>query len=1118
MDINKMNITITICIILLLLIICNIFMSCKNRENFYNIDDNNIFEIVNYNQGNISFKRNNQGNLVSITENDYKNQFRGHYNSEKNQNYIYHNVSLVGNGNIKMPTPLPALLNLITDFFDFCWDKNKHRWKEEFVIGFWEGFYYDRNNQILFLSYRFCKDKLVEFGVIHNNHKQYMHDCLLLCKLICKSTGFNMMYKSESKSIPIEYSFFLLTKNSYNINIECKSSINYPCKDNSPLVGQQQTKYKHKLINKYTMFQSKINKTIEEKHEEIRKQGIHELPKAEDVDLSNEIDVGIPFQLGNHDIVHGGAWNNRFFNNILFNKANTSLCTVTIPDNHFVGKDATIPGKGNLIDQNYIESMVNDSVSYTTEFLMSAMVRNGAAISESNYNSTPNNNFGLSLSWNQAGGGWKLRFSPGAADFKRGQNKGMTDKIDRFSITKTNDKRYGIGWDWGRGTWDFNIATDMGRFVSIDYYADIKKGSWVDDIQSIEKIINVSASEIQPLEYDKKKNKISIGRSMTSPDCITSIQIDDNKGIYVTTNNNNIHYIYNLKDYNLTPEDLTGNPCWLCHAQNHSGRLGTPHGMDYKNNTTNIIGCNGGNSQFITNSKGTMRFYFNIFGSFIAEAYIRRDYINKTERKNLIEKFDNEFKKNFDKFQISRDKGFFINAGNFKGTPYTTWYGAYLILMVQPYNIFNDDNDEINSSSILPDKNIDNNPYIYSNLVTSGNGYNNAIQENWIKFPVESKTSNCKNWFKYSNVNKAGEIDFNKIPQLKNTGLIKHSISAGSPENNKKLHITEKLDTTSKALNICSELEDCYGVSCKKSSGSDADKNICELWKKDGIQHNFSEIGVFGNKGKYNTYIKGCVNINNQNFVDKGYQTGNEIMGWGNDFGITGITFNYGNDEIDSAVLHHDINKHVKITDKLIKQYVSENINNLIDKNANSFYNVEDVSIKVNNDIKNNDNNYTESKAKIAEIIIRNKDKIIIKFAEQTNRENFKLKLKNQIQQNILLPILRNVSLYKSAIFTDKKQDADSTIISTAELATETTTQTSSSSENFTNINNKIKLAHDKIIKNCIYNISDYESINDLNNNQKNLFNNKNNVDTIILLILIIITIVIFIKIINSKK
>ena len=121
------NLTYILFVILLLIVLWNIFFTCKTRENYENLGSvNEIGSQIVIDQGadttgTVAVKRDNQNNLQAISP-------------YQQNNYLFTNMELESENSITTPTNNYRLFNLLIDNFDFCWDKNTHFWKDTFII------------------------------------------------------------------------------------------------------------------------------------------------------------------------------------------------------------------------------------------------------------------------------------------------------------------------------------------------------------------------------------------------------------------------------------------------------------------------------------------------------------------------------------------------------------------------------------------------------------------------------------------------------------------------------------------------------------------------------------------------------------------------------------------------------------------------------------------------------------------------------------------------------------------------------------------------------------------------------------------------------------------------
>ena len=1116
------NLTYILFVILLLIVLLNIFFNCKTRENYENLGSvNEIGSQIVIDQGadttgTVAVKRDNQNNLQAISP-------------YQQNNYLFTNMELESENSITTPTNNYRLFNLLIDNFDFCWDKNTHFWKDTFIIQLIEngGYVYDEDKGILFLTHIYCREILDRLSIRYSGNRQFIDFCLKVCKMICKQICYKGLFMSQSNLIGDDFKFFVLTKNIPNINEEIMiDTTRYPCVDNT-YAGHGENAYKKNFLNKSTMLGNTIANTFETRSE-LKK---YPTPSMSDIMIGKNVTSGIPFLFGINQLI-----NNEFrfktFNNVAYCSEDECLKVITITDEEIVSER-----RSPFVDPGYINAVsYTDSTSYFVNSLNKMFINLYNSTTYSNNNTPEEFNEGIKLSLNMYTGQLvALEFNRGAANLGLGNKIGITTETSNFAITTKGGNKdvIDIAFEYNGERWDkIALGIPTTDVHSFEYYYKPQENE-VDNPLCKR---NISSFTI-PLvvnNINDDKYLLGTGYSTISSNVVSSIKIynpgneEKDYGVYAITKDNSHHCLYRLGDFDLSYNDLVYNPSWACYSYNKTGRLGG------KDSVFSSIGINGGNNQFVTNEDCSIRFYFTMFGSFVVEANIKRQYSSE----NSIEKIANVFDKNFKKiFNFNRNKisaKDIVNNLNYDSNPATSFFGVYALFSMSSYNLrFEEDNKNNKNNLKLEDAIRDgeeDHKYLLYNSITGKNNYLKLNQE-WTKYRVEPTIENCNYWFKNNDVYKKNQLG-NSIDNIPGFGKILQKETCEKHTEKHKINIesnsTTPINTIENALEKCSKNSNCYGVS-EKITDNEGNGNKFEYWGKDGIENNFSTGSILNTGARYDIYRKNCLFMNEDKFVNSGFNTI-----YNNNYGLpyskTELKIQWADRgqqpseiNVENAKTTNNLGENVVLNRDIIEKFVEVNqsllLKNLQDDPTNidriySWYYYYKTDRGINEQIKYyiDSGNQNQAKEIIIEEILNNKDQIRIKIASQTLRSDFNEKLLDEVTRLLQINLNRqNISLNQSSNITSIAANNSSQQI----LNTNNMNTTNTITERFTNvdeINNKINMASNKIIKNCIYNIKDEPEKNIKNE----LFSNNNEIHIFILVICIIAFIVVFLN--TTKK
>ena len=178
------NLTYILFVILLVIVLWNIFLTCKTRENYEN---GNLGSVKNIGDHIVIDQGADTTGIVAVTtkvQSDNKKKLQPISPYQQN-NYLFTNMELESENSITRPSNNNILFNLLIDYFDFCWDKNTHFWKDSFIFELIKngGYVYDENKGILFLTHKYCREILDRLSFPHSGNGKFIDNCLKVCKM-----------------------------------------------------------------------------------------------------------------------------------------------------------------------------------------------------------------------------------------------------------------------------------------------------------------------------------------------------------------------------------------------------------------------------------------------------------------------------------------------------------------------------------------------------------------------------------------------------------------------------------------------------------------------------------------------------------------------------------------------------------------------------------------------------------------------------------------------------------------------------------------------------------------------------------------------------------------------
>lgn len=794
-----------------------------------------------------------------------------------------------------------------------------------------------------------------------------------------------------------------------------------------------------------------------------------------------KLSTGIPFELGNCEFTGTGF--------IFFNAVQITDDGLKI----LLCNDSNIGSKASITDESYINAIKDPFTKYETSY------RNKLSVIKSRFNNTQSVNIddgtgpSSALNWATTTPVSGIQYGSSDSSLSAGNTGGTTTNLGFVSFQKTTSglkansmgsSKGGIGFD------KTGVTVGQTIDVTLDSYPTSTNNTCESEFFTFRKHNNNYHTYIS----GRKNN-------------ITELGIDvDNGTVYYQSSGSSQTILFNISDYGLEPGDLESNDAW-CGMSNMTGKL----------STGDILGVNGGNNQYVSDPNNKIRFYFDMYGTFHVEISLSRATSSQTR---IVSAFSQKFSELTINYQTERTvNGIFLNNFNYSGTSLT--YNSMIALMLNFKQIIVTHNSsgetttqDYYNRAMSPDTDTENDIDLFFNQITNQSTKNSQ----WSKYTnTIDNTKQCNNWFKHSSVYK----DHIKIePGLDKIGENKNYIATAN--------------TRDDALNSCSTNSECYGFTCR------SDDTNCELWRNGDIENNFLEEPYF-NSTEYDAYYKICPTRHNE-LEDAGFQQKDGL-----DFAKTPIAIQYLNtgnaNFLSEGNTVTSVDQYAKISDDVIKQYVTDNIDALTDnivaltdninKNQNCTWRQHMQKKGKNVDTMSRD----EKISYIYDSILEDKEQLKILSSMQTDRATFMSELGNQICFNILnrdklIPHIKSTSNQVKQNNKKKNMLQGINAVSTANFNTTSSNVAgafgNNSTESYANINEenlninlqeKFDRATNKIIKKCIYNIHDRDNNKNINNY---LYNNKDSMETIntvlLSIFLIIITIVLINMVRNNKK
>lgn len=1069
-------------------------------QNDSTIQDYEILEKGSNITGYVFYKRNKNGDLEP-TKNPRI------FSDEKINNYVY-TKQYVNQDNPNPEVKKNYLMNIFFDYFDIIWDFNTNKFNLDFFDAIKDKYFYrDPLSNNYFISYQFFVTQLKKVNIFYPSDIQYYNDVKVLASMFTKKLNYscfsmpifdgdiedwedytNYMFIVIYRYKPIYPSLDHLSSNccSYSNSEAGQNKCNTSAKnsssttDNNSDVGEM----RDRLSDMFTVITdtAKKNKLLSDIASK------HNLSPIDSV-LNGQklLKSGFVFHLGEIKNIFS------FFNTISIDNSGDMYINF-IPEVNMTNTDC----RGEVNNTAFINSLDNTFEKFELDFRNSMINNEG-------------NNKELSVKLPRSVKGAKMTAENSMSYilgvpkktnkkiFVEKSNIDMTGGVEQGKIYKNNSS---ISASTEDGLYQNEIGPNSFS-VSINTKTD-GTGNWViggdHSFVSTTKYYSKSLKDNKPVSkipitFDKDKLIIGATPGNTSN---SKIQITDEGQIIYYKNSSTSLVLFDIATFNLTMDDLVTNSCWQCNAK-------------YKNSAFtgggSILGINGGNNEYVTDTEGKIRFYFDALGSFHGEVNISRNSTNITQayNKKIVEFID---KNSVNPIEII-DNLQNLSIYNFSGTSFTNIGALSFTYLHELYTIEPSTNEDV--KTIVSGEPTD---YLY-------NFFRNAFDDNWYVFNSDINTKNCNLWFKNSNVFKK-EGDFNVSTLLKTPEDV-------NVQNTYKLESYNDADNVEKCLDKCYLNEDCYAISFNKTSTN----NSCELWKKDGIYNSFTETSKFSNT-RYDVYSKVCNNNEQSIFTDAGFQ-----LNGGKYFSDQTLGVQYKETIMDSANEYMKgspftlttKNKYIDTNDpkfdKLISAFVDRNKSNFIEQNINSshphtwYFILKKNNIGFNPKITRQINLDARVQYVIKEII-KKKSNIKIRFADQTNYINFYKELDNQIFHKILQPLLSELN--------DKQQQQVSNKVKNTQSASNVTSQTISrlnctapvlsKREKFTNIANNIdysnldysnlekyKKAQDIMMKKILFNVDDTKNIN-----------NSSDIDNLLNIVLFIILILLISFIIIHKS
>lgn len=1047
--------------------------------------------------GYVFFKRNSEGQIEPA-----KNPRT--FNPENINNYVF-TKQYVSEDNSNPVVQKKYLMNIFFDYFDdIIWDFNTNKFNLEFFNAIKNNSYYiDPKTNNYFISYLFFVTVLNSvLNLPYPSNIEYYNDVKILASIFTKKLNYacfsmpifngdiedweeytNNMVIVIYKYKPTYPSLDHLSSNccSYSNSEAGQNKCNISTNNSSSSDGNSDARYQMRDLFSQTTAaaaarnNTQLNKSANE----------HNAPSIASVLNGQKIlKSGFVFHLGEIKNIFS------FFNTISID--DTGVMRINfIPEVNMTKTDC----RGEVNNTAFINSLDNTFEKFEQDFRNSMINNEGNSFKQHsvklpksiNIDNTSTNLISFILGKPISTNSWT---------FEVKLNNDITDGAERGSIFQNNSFISGstegglnqsvlgpntvsISLNIERDdTANWAIGGDYSGFSTTKYYSKSLKDN--------KPVFSLPMTFMDGFSFDN--DKLIFFDWPFENTSHSNIQITDEGQIIYYKNSSTSLVLFDIATFNLTMDDLVTNSCWQCNAKYKNGVF-TGGGS--------ILGINGGNNEYVTDSNGKIRFYFDALGSFHGEANISRNSTNITQAYNeKIVEFINKNSVNPAELINNLDK---LSNFNFSGTSLQNIGALSLIFLHELYTIESSTDDDVRT--IVSGEPTD---YLY-------NFFRNIFNDQWYIFNSDINTRKCNLWFKNSNVYKK-EGDFNVSTLLQTPDGV-------NTKNMYKIETDNDADSVKKCLDKCYDNNDCYAISFNKTSGT----NQCELWKKDGIYNNFREAPLFNNK-EYEVYNKVC-NSNEESIItDAGFQLQD-----GKFYSHKTLGIQYKERVMASASKYTEGNPfeldriYVDTNDprfnKLIKDFVDDNeeyfINKSVDgSNPHTWYYILEC---------NNIENKTETRINyVIQEILKHKSSIKILFSNQTNYNIFYKELDDQIFSNILQPLLSNLN-------SEQQKDLNSKTVRTQKnsenakknAATLNNSAPRISKEQFTNIDNnldnnidysnleKYKKAGDIMMKKILFNIDDRKNIN-----------NTGNVDNLlnIVLFIILILLISFIIIHKSKN
>lgn len=999
-------------------------------------------------------------------------------------NYFLFQPILKSN-NYKNITSIEGItINLFTDHFTTIWDPETDSFKSEFLnamLGDIKTQYYISKKSVdpeYYFSFLFLVqifDKTPDIPLDEDVFEEYFQKAKDICLMICKNLNYDsvLVPKFSSKRQNIrdyqDWIFFVIVKHKSTIIHGNLSTMTNASQEYSATSTHISTHIKNAKAGIDTISSSSQYKKSPHtaNHSNINSDSI--------LSRFNPISNGIPYHI---HMIPSNITGSSYISGVTVNKY--GLLFIGCTDSMLSNDESN---RLKIKDDDYISQLSPEEkyLANHTKHLNIKESPNYRVSTISNQEANPDSPWSMSFQYNYDNG--EIDFIDNDTPTDSGVNYGYIQKYGRDFTYRITDHIKGEDTPDSVGiTLDGNgFGVNTPNPISNTYFPKkLKNNYWILPMHFViqSKIENITyyKTEIDWNPNSNQDNKYSIKINITD-----NINDDTDVTIDYMRGDSKIATIFSIKDYgtdgiNLTSKDLVANHSW--DASIKDGIL----------DNSKVLGVNGGNNQYVMDSGQRIRFWFDMHATMHIEVSLSR---KPDSRESVLTTAYTIYKNRFLDAPTLQSNNIFLNNYNFSGSPFTASAGIMSMLMFSEVILDSNTDDPITRLM----SNQDNDSTTDFQLFFKSQDIDNK----WARYgeDIDIDTNNCNTWFKHSNIYESS-INIGSdspFPTIHNDTASLIQISDDG--NNINLNT---------ALDKCSSLQECYGVTCQATNSEDGTSNQCKLWRKDGIQKNHHANAGILDFNKRDAYYKVCYSRDNVKVKDAGF-FGDENANY---FSTTALTVITGGDLPATQNLTYgeqeSVTKYVNITPEIIKKYYIEKYNDYLinPNNPNNWYSV----------INNNDNKkktYQDSildkiniymdKKKIPDTYM---DKIKIPFYMYTNREMFIEELASQINSNILRDEYLHPQTLTTATIVGKSREINEIATLTDAIKNKNLIVNSNaintSSEGYANIldnqqhyNDDIKRISDIIMKEVIYNI-DTKDANYKQNNYREKNNFMNNV------------------------